>query len=99
MGTIKFIRQKPSHDLRLSMGLVGGLKKGESIIDYLRDSEIDYIWSHFDEPLKLIDYADDIIKGRRDQVPIKYPCKYVLQLAKNYGWPLLLKKGIKDNGY
>lgn len=92
MTTIKFIKAPPEYDIRVRMGLVGGLKKGESIIDYLRDNEIDYIWSHFDEPLKLIDYADDIIKGRRDQVPIKYPYKYVLQLAKNYGWPLLLKK-------
>lgn len=92
MAMIKFIKAPPGYDIRVGMGLVGGLKKGESIIDYLRDSEIDYIWSHFDEPLKLIDYADDIIKGRRDQVPIKYPYKYVMQLANNYGWPLLLKK-------
>lgn len=92
MGTIKFIRQKVSHDLRLSMGLVGGLKKNESIIDHLNDNEINYIWSHFDEPLKLIDYADDIIKGRWDQIPIKYPYKYLLKLAEAHDWPLLYKE-------
>lgn len=74
---------------RLKNGVIGGLKKGESIIDYLTEEEINKIWQRFDSALGLIDLVDDIIKAREKQTPIKYPYKYILKVAEKQYWPLL----------
>lgn len=74
------------HEERLKNGVVGGLKKGESIIDYLTDEEIKKIWDYYDPitALKIIDKTDDIIKARIDQKPIKYVYMYVKKIADKY---------------
>ena len=75
---------------RLANGiLAGGLRKNESIIDYLTDEEqnkIDYISGVYDPifTITLIDKTDSIINGRTDQRPIKYPYKYIEAIKEKY---------------
>lgn len=86
----KLIKQSElEQENRLKNGVIGGLKKGESIIDYLTEEEINKIWQRFDSALGLIDLVDDIIKAREKQTPIKYPYKYILKVAEKQYWPLL----------
>lgn len=77
------------HERRLKFGVVGGLKKGESVIDYFTDEqikEIDYISGVYDPRLTIdiLDKADDIIKSRVEQKPIKYPYKYIEKIIEKY---------------
>lgn len=89
----RFTRE-PLNDTRpLSGVLVGGMKRGESILDYMQKEEIDYIWNTFQDPLKLIDLADDVINNRVEQTSIRYPFKYVLRIAENQFWPENYTKG------
>ena len=71
------------------------LQNGESIIDYLTQEQIDYIWNKYDNPLGLIDYVDDGIKRRMKQTKISRPFEYTLSIAENHCWPLLKTKGEK----
>lgn len=86
----EMIRQSEiDYQNRLRFGLVGGFKKGESIIDYLTDEQIDDIWGRFADALALIDYVDEIISNRKRQSDIKNPYKYILTVAEKQFWPLL----------
>ena len=92
--------REPLEDTRPLTGVrFGGMKKGESIIDYLKEDEINYIWNTFKDPLKLIDTADNVINNRMEQTPIKYPFKYVLKIADNQFWPENYTKGKNKHGY
>lgn len=77
------------HFTRLNGGVVGGLKNGESIIDYLTDEEffkIDYITGTYDPlfTVALINKTDEIITGRTDQRDIKHPYKYIEAIKDKY---------------